>query len=157
MPLKIMQGLYSFVMIFITALIAGYITKQGLYPFYDLLIKPETTPESQYFSFAWGINYILLFISFYLVLRSPKTLEQFNDANALFVCQLFLQILWTFSFFYLHQITAGAIVIVLLDMTVALMLHTFLFINLWAFVLLIPYLIWILYATYLNVFIAFMN
>ncbi len=157
MPLKIMQGLYAFVMVFITALIASYITRQGLYPFYDLLIKPEMTPENQFFSIAWTINYILLFISFYLVLRTPKTLEQFDDANALFVCQLFLQILWTFCFFFLHQITASAIVIVLLDMVVALMLHTFLFINLWSFILLLPYLIWILYATYLNVYIAFVN
>lgn len=157
MPLKVMQGLYSFIMVFITALIARYITEQGIYPFYDMLIKPEIIPDNQYFSYIWMIIYTLLFLSFYLVLLSPKTLEQFDDANALFVCQLFLQILWTFSFFFLHQIEASAIVIVLLDMVVALLMHTFLFINLWSFILLIPYLIWLLYATYLNVYITFMN
>ncbi len=157
MPLKVMQGLYSFAMVFITALISGYITQQGLYPFYDMLIKPDIVPDGRYFSYAWTLIYVLLFLSFYLVLAAPKTPEQLDDANALFICQLFLQILWVFSFFFLHLIGASAIVIILLDMVVALMLHTFLFINLWSFILLLPYLAWLLFATYLNVYIAFMN
>lgn len=157
MTLKIMQGLYSFILVFITALIGKYITDQGMIPFYDMIDKPSITPENQYFSYAWMIIYVLLFVSFYIVLLSKKSFEQFDDANVLFICQLFLQILWTFSFFFLHQTISSAIVIILLDMVVALMMHTFLFINLWAFVLLLPYLCWILFATYLNIYIAIMN
>ena len=91
------------------------------------------------------------------MLRSRKTLEQFEDANALFVSQLFLQILWTFSFFYMEQLTASAIVIVLLDIVTALMMHTFFFINKWAFALTVPYLLWLLFATYLNIFVVMLN
>ena len=125
--------------------------------FYDTLDIPPGTPENYYFSYAWSGIYVLLFLSFYIVLRSRKTLEQFEDANALFVSQLFLQILWTFSFFYMEQLTASAIVIVLLDIVTALMIHTFFFINKWAFALTIPYLLWLLFATYLNIFVVMLN
>ncbi len=157
MALKIMQGLYSFLLVFITAMLAKYFTDQGMISFYDSLEMPPATPENHYFSYAWGIIYCLLFLSFYIVLNSKSNIEDFRDANALFVMQLFLQILWTFSFFYMEQLWASAVVIVLLDMVVALMMHTFLFINVWAFVLLIPYLLWILFATYLNIFVVMLN
>lgn len=157
MTLKVMHGLYSFILVFVTALVGKYFTSKGLISFYDTLNMPPFTPEKYYFPIAWGFIYILLFISFYIVLSSKKSIDQFDEANALFITQLFLQILWIFSFFYMEQTIASAIVIVLLDMVVALMMHTFLFINIWAFVLLLPYLVWILFATYLNIFIAFLN
>ncbi|MCM1324427.1 MAG: tryptophan-rich sensory protein [Acetobacter sp.] len=157
MTLKMMQGLYSFVLVFVTAWISKYIVDLGLVPFYDLLEKPEFTPEGKYFSYAWMLIYFLQFISFYLILDTRKTIEQFDDANALFVSQLFLQIVWVFSFFYMQQLGASAIVIVLLDMVVALMLHTFIFINLWSFILLLPYLAWLMFATVLNIYIYFLN
>lgn len=157
MALKLMQGLYSFVLVLITALLARYFTEQGMISFYDTLDIPPGTPENHYFSYAWSGIYVLLFLSFYIVLRSRKTLELFEDANALFVSQLFLQILWTFSFFYMEQLTASAIVIVLLDIVTALMMHTFFFINKWAFALMVPYLLWLLFATYLNIFVVMLN
>ncbi len=157
MTLKFMQGLYSFVLVFATAWISKYIVDFGLVPFYDLLEKPSFTPEGKYFSYAWSLIYLLQFISFYLILTSRKTIEQFDDANGLFISQLFLQIVWVFSFFYLQQLGASAIVIVLLDMVAALMMHTFIFINLWAFILMLPYLAWLVFATVLNVYIYFLN
>lgn len=157
MALKLMQGLYSFILVFITALLASYFTKHGMAGFYDTLELPGATPPNHYFSYAWGAIYILLFLSFFIILNSQKSLEEFDEANALFAMQLFLQILWTFSFFYMEQLYASAVVIVILDMVAALMLHTFFFINKRAFVLLVPYLAWLLFATYLNIFIIFLN
>lgn len=80
MALKLMQGLYSFVLVLITALLARYFTEQGMISFYDTLDIPPGTPENHYFSYAWSGIYVLLFLSFYIVLRSRKTLEQFEDA-----------------------------------------------------------------------------
>lgn len=157
MTLKMMQALYSFVLVFVTAWISKYIVDLGLIPYYDTLEKPSFTPDGKYFSYAWSVIYFLQFISFYLVLTSRKTLEQFDDANALFSSQLFLQIVWVFSFFYMQQLGASAIVIILLDMVAALMMHTFIFINLWSFILLLPYLAWLMFATVLNIYIYFMN
>ncbi|MBO5284599.1 MAG: tryptophan-rich sensory protein [Alphaproteobacteria bacterium] len=157
MALRLTQALYTFVLVFITAMLCRYFTSLGIDSFYGTLELPAMTPENHYFSYAWTVIYVLLFISFYITLESQKTEEQFYDANALFVTQLFLQILWTFSFFYLEQLWASAAVIVLLDMVVALLMHTLLFINGWAFVLMLPYLLWLLFATYLNVMLVFLN
>ena len=154
---KLSNILYSFLLVFITAVIAKYFTAQGMSSFYEILDIPVVTPENHYFSYIWRGLYFLLFISFCIVLESSRDKEQFLDAKLLFVCQLFMQILWTFSFFYMEQLIASVIVIVLLDIVVALMMHTFFFISKWAFALTIPYLVWLLFATYLNVAILFLN
>lgn len=157
MALKISQALYSFVLVFITAWLTKYLVDMGIVPFYDTLSVPDITPDRHYFPYVWGIIYVLMFISFYLALISPKTSEQFYDINALFATQLFLQILWAFSFFFLHQLWASAVVIVLLDLAVALLMHSLFYVNLLSFALMLPYLFWILFATYLNIFIIFLN
>lgn len=157
MTSKISNALYSFILVFITAFMAKYFTFAGLEYFYDTLEISPLTPEKHYFSYAWMINYLLLFVSFYIVLESKKSIEQFKEANYLFILLIFMQVLWTFSFFYMEQIVISTVVIVLLDIIAALMLHTFFHINKWSFVLLIPYLLWILFATYLNLFISMMN
>ncbi len=157
MRYKFFNVVYSFLLVFITALVAKFFTSQGMDAFYESLDIPKTTPENHYFSYAWRCLYFLLFISFVIILESKKDKEQLLDAKLLFVCQLFMQILWTFSFFYMEQLIASAFVIVLLDVVVALMMHTFFFINKWAFALTIPYFLWILFASYLNIAIIFMN
>ncbi len=154
---KISNALYSFALVFITAVMAKFFTFAGLEYFYDSLVISPITPEKMYFSYVWMFNYFLLFLSFYIVLESKKSIEQFKEANYLFILLLFMQVLWTFSFFYMEQIVISAIVIVLLDIVAGLMLHTFFYINKWSFILLIPYLLWILFASYLNIFISMMN
>ena len=151
------NAIYAFLLILGTALLSQYLVNQGLVPFYDLLDVPEITPDKSYFRLVWNILYILLFFSFYTALSSKQTTEQFIDVNILFILQFFLQILWTFSFFYLQQLIASAAVILLLDVVAAMLLHTLFFINSWSFFLMLPYFIWLLFATYLNIFISYWN
>lgn len=157
MYLKIRYGFYSLFLVFATAVICSYLVNTGLEGFYKILNKPLHTPDNHYFKIIWDALYIFLFLGFYTALVADKTLDQALDLNVLFVLQLFLQILWCFSFFYMYQIGVSAIVIVMLDMVVALLMHTLFFINLWSFCFFIPYLLWLLFATYLNVFLIFLN
>lgn len=157
MLIKFRYAFYSFFLIFMTATITSYFVQQGLIPFYDILDKPLYTPEHQYFRYIWCVIYILLFMGYYLALNAKKDLEQTLDLNTLFMMQLFLQILWAFSFFYMQQIVVSAIVIVLLDIVVALLLHTLLFIHRGAFLCFLPYFLWLLFASYLNIFMIFLN
>ena len=157
MILRIQQMLYSFLLVFITATITKYLVDTGLIPFYDLLEKPVITPHHHYFRYIWNGIYILLFVGFYLALRAQKSAEQASDLHALFVMSLFLQVLWTYSFFYLQQIGISVAVIIILDLVSALLMHTLLIISWPSFFLILPYFIWLLFATYLNVFIALLN
>ncbi len=157
MALKLIQGLYSFILIFITAIASKYFTDIGLEAFYDTINISEATPENNYFKYIWRGIYVLLFLSFYIILISKKSIDQFEDANSLFISQLFLQILWTFSFFYMEQLIASSIVIVMLLAVVFLMLYSFYQINKFSSFVLFPYVIWLMFATYLNIYIAFIN
>lgn len=157
MVLKIIQGLYSFILVMITWIISKYFTDIGLENFYETINVSNTTPENNYFSLIWKILYFLLFLGFYLILISKKSIEQFDDVNALFISQLFIQILWCFSFFYMEQLVASCVVIIMLIGVVCLMLHSFYYINKLAFWLNVPYLIWLLFASYLNIYIIFAN
>ena len=157
MALKFIQGLYSFILIFITAIVSKYFTDIGLEAFYDTINIPQSSPENNYFRYIWRGIYVLLFLSFYIILLSKKSISEFDDANSLFISQLFLQILWTFSFFYMEQLVASSIVIVLLLGVVFLMLHSFYQINKFSCFILFPYVIWLIFATYLNIYIAFIN
>ena len=154
---KLRYAFYSFFLIFMTATITSYFVQQGLIPFYDILDKPPLTPKPIYFSYVWSVIYTLLFFGYYFALISQRDLEQSLDLNALFMMQLFLQILWAFSFFYMQQIFISTIVIVLLDIVVALLLHSLFYINLWAFGCFLLYFLWLLFATYLNIFLTGLN
>ncbi len=157
MALKIIQGLYAFILVFITFLISKYFTDIGLENFYETINVSDATPSNNYFRHIWKVLYILLFLSFFTILLSKKTIEQFDDANALFIFQLFLQILWCFSFFYMEQLFASSFVILLLVIEAFLMVYVFYPINKWAALIIFPYLIWIMFASYLNFYIVFIN
>lgn len=157
MLLKFREGFYVFCMVMLTAWLCKYFVQFGLVPFYDLLDVPQTTPDKRYFVYIWNILYGLLFLSFYLGLVKLKTLEQLYDVNSLFVISFFIQVLWTFSFFYLQITWVAGIVIVLLDLIALMLLHTLWDISKAAAWLFVPYLLWLFFATYLNVFIVIMN
>ncbi len=157
MALKITQAIYSFMLVLFTAIFSKYFTDIGLENFYDTLNISDATPKNNYFIYVWRVLYFLLFLSFYIILLSKKSIEQFNDANSLFISQLFLQVLWCFSFFYMEQLIASSIVLILLFGVVLLMMQSFYQINKVAFVLNIPYVVWVLFATFLNIYISFSN
>ena len=157
MALKLIQGLYSFILVFATFVVSKYFTDMGLEDFYISINLPNETPDNDYFKIIWRGLYGLLFLSFYIILLSKKNIEEFEDANMLFIMQLFLQILWTFSFFVMGQILASFIVILGLDIVAFLMGLAFFRINKWALAIILPYYCWILFASYLNGWIVFLN
>ena len=154
---KLPAALYSFLAVYTTAMVTTYLVHTGLVDFYDYLDKPLITPSHDYFRYVWNIIYFLLFTGFYMALTSKQDTDQFLDLNALFIIQLFLQIIWAYCFFYLQQINTGAFVIILLDIVGALLMHSLLFINLLSFFFILPYFLWLLFATYLNIFLIFLN
>ena len=68
-----------------------------------------------------------------------------------FIAQLIFNLLWTPSFFYLKNIVLALIVVIFLDIFVVLAVKSFYKVSKISGLILIPYLIWILFATYLNI------
>lgn len=135
--------------------LSGLVTRNGLEGWYQSLLKPEGTPPKIIFPIVWTILYILMAISLTEFWRS----EIKNKAipALYFFIQLFLNFLWSFLFFYLEKPLYGLIDISILIVFVILTINSFWKYSKWSSVLLIPYLIWIGYAFYLNFYIWLFN
>ena len=120
---------------------------------YLALNKPPLSPPSFLFPIVWTILYILMGISSYIIYES-ETPEK-NKALRLYFIQLFFNFLWSIFFFgfsmYLFEF------LWLLVLIIALMIYQFHKISPVAAYLQIPYLIWCLFAAYLNFMIYQLN
>ena len=116
---------------------------------YETLNKPELTPPAWIFSPVWIVLYALIFLSLFLVIRSKTEINKTN-AIVLFLTQLLFNFLWTPTFFYWQNITMSFVIIILLLVFLMLTIIYFYKISKVSAILLIPYLIWICFAVYLN-------
>ena len=118
---------------------------------YNSLIQPPLSPPSIAFPIVWTILYILMGISYYL-LKSPRKKEK----NVYFI-QLGVNALWSIFFFVCKLYLFSFVWIILLDVLVIFMILIFYKNNKVSAYLQIPYLIWILFASYLNLGIYILN
>lgn len=121
---------------------------------YNTLEKPFLSPPSIVFPIVWTILYILMGISYGMLKE-----KDLNDTNVktIYYLQLFVNALWSIIFFVFKLRLLAFIWILLLDVLVFVMINIFYNKDKKAGLLQIPYLIWILFATYLNLFIYILN
>lgn len=141
--------LYAFLAVGVTAGLCGYLNDFGLNTFYTKIDLPVLTPPNNVFPIAWSILYILLIISTTMVLNTADT-AKIKSALQIFWLNMLLQIIWTYIFFYSGMFLAGFFVIALLDFVTVLLLDSYYHLRKISGYLLLPYLFWLLFATYLN-------
>ncbi len=123
---------------------------------YNALNKPFLTPDGWVFAVVWPILYFLLGVALYLIIVD-KTRYSKAKSYGLFAVHMALNALWTYFFFGLNLIGGGLIVLVLLIAFTIWMMHAFSQISRAAYYLVWPYLIWLLFALYLNGSVLFLN
>ena len=116
---------------------------------YYQLLKPPLAPPDWIFPPVWSILYFSMLVALLLYLFKP--VQNKKSGYIYFAVQLILNLLWTPAFFYLQNIVLALIVIILLDIFVILTIKSFYKVSKISGLILIPYLIWILFATYLNI------
>lgn len=121
---------------------------------YNTLEKPPLSPPSLTFPIVWTILYILMGIS-YGILKSKKLVNE--EIRFIYYLQLFVNAMWSIIFFVLKWRLFAFIWIILLDILVIVMISEFYKKDKLAGLLQIPYLIWILFASYLNLFVFILN
>jgi len=129
---------------------------------YNSLKKPGLTPPNFVFPIAWTILYILLGVNALLIYNSTKTKnrpsimnKEFKNYLVIYEIQLILNFVWGWVFFGLKNLKlALAIVVIMILLTIYLLVQSWK-INRVAFWLLVPYFVWISFASYLNFSIAF--
>jgi len=123
---------------------------------YSSLRQSPITPPNKVFGIVWPILYILLLISFILTIRS-KRCKGFCTALIFFIIQMVFNLLWTSVFFAWKQIILGFIFIMIMIILTIVTMVLMRKISLTATCLLIPYIIWLCFAGYLNGYIMVMN
>jgi benzodiazapine receptor len=122
---------------------------------YAQLIKPPLSPPSWVFPVVWTILYILMGIAFCIIKDSKNSRR--DKAIKFFYIQLAINVLWSPVFFSLQLYFASLIILLVLWVTVLITTIRFRIIDTTAGNLLIPYLIWLTFAAYLNMGIACLN
>jgi benzodiazapine receptor len=142
-------------------LMAGVVGSQYTSPsipsWYAGLAKPDLTPPSWVFGPVWTVLYIMMGLSLYLILQSGLKNGEVAFGLILFIFQLLLNVGWSYVFFAGHSTLFGFVVIVALW---AVLLSTIIQVSRFSIAgaaLLIPYLIWVSFAAYLNYAIMMMN
>ena len=122
---------------------------------YTALNKPAFSPPGYIFPIVWTILYILMGISSYIVYSSNSP----NKAKALLIygIQLFFNFCWSILFFGFNLYLLAFIWLIALIFIIIIMIREFYAVTPLAAYLQIPYLIWCIFAAYLNLFLFIMN
>jgi benzodiazapine receptor len=154
---KINKFLVSIIVSLSAGVIGSLATVAAIPTWYSHLEKPLFNPPNWVFGPVWTILYILMGISLYLVWIAVGKKKAKKQAYLAFAAQLLLNMLWSVVFFGLHNLWGGAVVIVLLFVSLTINAILFRAFSRTAFWLLVPYAAWVCFATYLNVSVAVLN
>ena len=147
--------LLAFILLSLAAGALGSLSMGDGLSWYQTLTLPSWTPPSWVFGPVWTTLYVLMGSAAYLVSRSEKPGRVF--VLWFFVAHLVVNALWSITFFGLHEILLSTLVIVLLLFLIILLVAVFFRYSRTAGYLLLPYLLWVSYATTLNLGILFLN
>ncbi len=121
---------------------------------YTSLIQPPLAPPKIVFPIAWTILYLLMGISYFLMQKN-ELID--NSDKVIYYLQLFVNAFWSLIFFLWKMRFLSILWIIVLDILVIILILKFYAKNKISAYLLLPYLLWILFATYLTIGIYLLN
>ena len=136
--------------------VIGSVTKPNISTWYSALKRSTLTPPSYVFPIAWTILYGMIGACGWLIWRN-KAFPKLSVVKILYALELILNWSWTPLFFHYHLTGLSLVVLVAMDILVgALVLLVYPNIRMVS-LLMLPYLSWILFASYLNFYICWCN
>lgn len=124
---------------------------------YQNLSKPPLSPPGWLFPVVWTILYLLMGFSSYLIFLSEETKETISPAFVAYFLQLGVNFFWSIFFFNLEWYLFAFFWLILLWLLIIITIWRFYQISKPAAYLLIPYLLWVTFAGYLNLAIYLIN
>jgi translocator protein len=139
-----------------TGLLAGLFSMNATTIFNSLQL-PAFAPPDWIFTPVWTVLYLLMGIAFFLILKKGADTPGVKASVSYFIIQLVFNVLWSVLFFTLNLHGAALVDIVILLIYILIVTAMFFKIDKKAGILMIPYLLWVLYATVLNFAIVLLN
>ena len=140
-------GLLGWLLVVFVAAAVGAAASVDAPSFYAQLSKPTWAPPAGVFGPVWTVLYALMGVAAWLVWRSPGPR---SAALTLFAAQLGANALWSWLFFAWHRGALAAVEILVLLALIAAMIVAFWRISRLAALLLVPYLLWVSFASVLT-------
>ncbi len=134
----------------------GMLTREGTRLYAGTMIKPPFSPPAMLFPVAWTILYALMGVGVAIVINSAASAVR-TSAVLLFVLQIIFNLSWCFIFFSFRNYRLALVWIVVLLILSALMMLHFKKISPVAGYMQIPYIVWLVFATYLNAGVMVLN
>ncbi len=138
------------VIVMVLGAAGGIVTAGSIPDWYAKLAKPPGTPPNAVFGPVWSVLYLMIGISLARVWHFVPAGAAKGRALIRFAIQMVLNLIWTPIFFGAHLVTVALSVIVALWVMILLTILAFKPLDRIAAWLLVPYLAWVSYATYLN-------
>ena len=147
----------SIVICQMAGIIGSIITASSMASWYPALVKPSFTPPGSYIGLIWIVLFTLMGISLFLIWRETPGNPAAKIALYFFAAQLIVNVLWNVAFFGMRSQASGFIVIIVLWILILITIVKFWPINKTAALLLIPYIVWVSVAAYLNYLLWILN
>jgi tryptophan-rich sensory protein len=141
----------------LAGLIGSLFTTPSIPGWYAGLIKPSFNPPNWIFGPVWTTLYAMMGLAAWIVYDKGLKRPEVRKALAVFGAQLVLNTIWSIVFFGAHQLVGAVIVIVLLWAMILWTILAFRKISKAAAWLLVPYILWVSFASVLNVAICALN
>lgn len=138
-------------------LIGSFFTFSAIPTWYAALAKPFFTPPNWVFGPVWILLYCLIGFAAYLIYQKGWKKKQVKKALSLFFIQLALNAWWTIIFFGFQSPLFALLEIAILLIFIFLTIKAFRKVSFIAAFLMIPYLLWVSFATFLNIAIVLLN
>jgi len=133
----------------LAGVIGSVFTVSAIPTWYAGLVKPALNPPSWVFGPVWTALYALMGIAAFLIWKNHTATSK-NMAYRFFFIQLILNVVWSIIFFYHHNIGGAFIEIIVLWLAILATIIAFAKISKPAAWLLVPYILWVSFAGYLN-------
>lgn len=154
MKINYFKLITSIVICQLAGIIGAFFTTPYIKTWYAGLNKPSFNPPNWIFGPVWTTLFVLMGIALYLVWTNDKNTIQ---ARKIFALQLALNVLWSYLFFAMQRPGFAFFEIIFLWVAILYTIISFYKISKWAGYLLVPYILWVSFAAFLNFSIWIIN
>ncbi len=154
-PLKLMISIF---ICLAAGMFGSFFTSASVDTWYETLNKPSFNPPNWLFAPVWTVLYVVMGISLFLIWSSENAArDRKSTALILFSLQLLLNVVWSVFFFGLKNPFLAFLEIIFLWGTITFTIFSFHKISVSSAYLLLPYLLWVSFASVLNCSIVLLN
>ena len=151
---KILSFLLFLLITFSASFMGSLVSINLKEPWYSRLIKSNYNPPDWIFAPIWLTLYLMMTIAIWLFWHSKK-----RDMNTIYIyfIHIVFNTTWSIVFFGLHQIFLALVALIVLIFLIIILIQRFKRVNLLSYYLMIPYLLWTVYALFLNFNLLVLN